>query len=249
MNLPHNGRWLAAISLTLVATTSSAQMQGYWTDSNGTALRDGVGQCVRTSTWSAQTLHPACDTMPTKKVIPPDPDRVVLLPSPDGSVGAVMVQSKQGRQLINSAYGGLAVAKDGALTVAAMDPADVQRRYGAVLVSQPERPMSFVVRFASGSATQLEPDALPILEQIKQVLKTRRVPEITVIGHTDRVGSVAANDALSLKRAQAVRQILVAAGLDSSSMEVAGRGEREPLVATQDEVAEPKNRRVELNLR
>lgn len=248
MTVSQIGRWLAAITLTLAATASPAQMQGYLIDNSGLPVRDRLGQCVRTANWSTQTLHPACDAMP-KKVNTPDPDRVVLLPSSNGEVGAVIVQSKQGQQLINRAYGGLAIDKDGALTIAELDRDAVQRRYGAVLSSQPERPLSFVVRFASGSATQLAPDALPILDQIKQVLKTRRVPEITVIGHTDRVGTVAANDALSLKRAQAVRQILAEAGLDSTRMEIAGRGEREPLVATPDEVAEPLNRRVELNLR
>lgn len=248
MTFAYNRRWLAAITLTLAATASPAQVQGYLTDGSGVPVHDGLGRCVRTANWSTKTLHPACDTMP-EKVRTPDPDRVVLLPSPDGSVGAVIVQSKLGQQLINKAYGGVVTAKDGALTIAEHDPAEVQRRYGAVLGSQPERPLSFVVRFASGSATQLAPDALPTLDQIKQVLKTRRVPEITVIGHTDRVGTVAANDALSLKRAQAVRQILVEAGIDSARMEIAGRGEREPLVATPDEVAEPRNRRVELNLR
>jgi outer membrane protein OmpA-like peptidoglycan-associated protein len=70
-----------------------------------------------------------------------------------------------------------------------------------------------------------------------------------VIGHTDSVGTLEANDALSLRRAATVRALLVTQGVAESSIEVAGRGEREPLVPVGDEVAEPKNRRVEINLR
>jgi outer membrane protein OmpA-like peptidoglycan-associated protein len=231
----------------LVSGLVQAQMQGYWADGSGAPLRDASGQCVRSASWSAQTLHPACDPVAPAKVAPPD--RVVLLPGPDGKVGAVIVQSKQGQQLINSAYGGLSVTKDGTLTDAVEDAASVQSRYGAVLGIQPARPVSFVVRFASGSATSLTPESLPVLEEIKQVLKARSAPEIMVIGHTDRVGTAAANDTLSLKRAQAVKQILIDAGLDGATIEVAGRGQREPLVSTVDQVAEPRNRRVELNVR
>jgi outer membrane protein OmpA-like peptidoglycan-associated protein len=72
--------------------------------------------------------------------------------------------------------------------------------------------------------------------------------EISVIGHTDRVGKLEANDALSLKRAEAVGEQLKAAGI-LAPMEFAGRGEREPLIPTADEVPEPANRRVEINLR
>ena len=72
--------------------------------------------------------------------------------------------------------------------------------------------------------------------------------DITVIGHTDRVGNLETNDTLSHKRAQAVSELLQASGIEAA-MEVAGRGEREPLVPTADEIPEAANRRVEINLR
>jgi len=70
-----------------------------------------------------------------------------------------------------------------------------------------------------------------------------------VIGHTDRVGAVEFNDALSRKRAETVASRLVAAGVPAERIAVAGRGEREPLIPTNDEVAEPRNRRVEIKVR
>lgn len=70
-----------------------------------------------------------------------------------------------------------------------------------------------------------------------------------MIGHTDRVGSVQFNDALSLRRAQKIRDDLVQLGVAAEQIQVAGRREREPLVATEDEIAEPRNRRVEISVR
>ena len=88
-----------------------------------------------------------------------------------------------------------------------------------------------------------------MLAQVRQALAGMPAPEVVVTGHTDRVGPLEANDRLSLARANVVRDILVAAGMDRSLISVAGRGEREPLVATADEVAEAANRRVEIKLR
>jgi outer membrane protein OmpA-like peptidoglycan-associated protein len=60
---------------------------------------------------------------------------------------------------------------------------------------------------------------------------------------------VASNDRLALERAQAVRDMLVQRGLQASFIRAVGRGEREPLVPTPDEQAEPRNRRVEVIVR
>jgi outer membrane protein OmpA-like peptidoglycan-associated protein len=72
---------------------------------------------------------------------------------------------------------------------------------------------------------------------------------VVVIGHTDRVGTVEYNDRLSLQRAERVRAELVRLGVDPARISVEGRGEREPLVPTPDEMPEPQNRRVEVSVR
>jgi outer membrane protein OmpA-like peptidoglycan-associated protein len=75
------------------------------------------------------------------------------------------------------------------------------------------------------------------------------VPDIVVVGHTDSVGSHAVNDALALRRAETVRGMLVAQGIAPASIVAVGRGKRELLVATPDNVAESRNRRVEIIVR
>jgi outer membrane protein OmpA-like peptidoglycan-associated protein len=80
-------------------------------------------------------------------------------------------------------------------------------------------------------------------------IATRPVPELTVAGHTDSLGTDQYNDALSLRRAERVRGLLVARGISPASIVAVGRGKREPLVPTPDGVAEPRNRRVEITVR
>jgi OOP family OmpA-OmpF porin len=65
-----------------------------------------------------------------------------------------------------------------------------------------------------------------------------------VTGHADRAGSEHYNKALSLRRANAVRQALIARGISPDSITVAGRGESEPALPTADGVKEQANRRV-----
>jgi outer membrane protein OmpA-like peptidoglycan-associated protein len=80
-------------------------------------------------------------------------------------------------------------------------------------------------------------------------LRRRPGSDILVIGHTDRVGQQAENDRLSLMRAERLKAELVAQGIAAGRIQAAGRGEREPLVLTDDGVDEPRNRRVEINVR
>lgn len=67
---------------------------------------------------------------------------------------------------------------------------------------------------------------------------------IRVVGHTDRVGSPAANRRLATKRARAVADFLVAAGIPDDLIEVDGLGEADAPIPTDDGVAEPLNRSV-----
>lgn len=176
-------------------------------------------------------------------------DSVTLLPDSDGKVGAVFVKTAKGEQLLNSAYAKAEVSSRGKLSARQDEAASVRERYKAVLAALPPKPASFTVYFVSGSDTELTPESVPVLEQLKAALASRPAPEILVIGHTDRVGKLEDNDALSVRRASNVRTILANVGVQGTTIEVAGRGEREPLVPTADEVAEEKNRRVEISLR
>ena len=175
-------------------------------------------------------------------------ERVILLPSVDGKPSAVAVRDKSGEVLLNQPYAAT-VRRAGAVSGYQSSAEEVNERFADALAALPLRAVSYTVYFASGSSDTLTPESLLEFDKVKADLAARPAGEIRVIGHTDRVGTVQSNDAFSLKRAAAVRELLIAAGVKPAVIESAGRGEREPVVPTEDEVDEAKNRRVEINVR
>ncbi len=177
--------------------------------------------------------------------------RVVLLPDANGKTGAVIVTTDGSQQLLSTAYGSASTNANakGVITLQTEDAVQVRQRYATTLDARPQPPVSFILYFEFGSAVDISPAFKPVLAQLLAALPSYPAPEITVIGHTDRVGSLESNDLLSLQRAQTVRDLIVQAGIQPDMIGVSGRGKREPLVATEDEVPEEKNRRVEINLR
>jgi len=174
-------------------------------------------------------------------------DRVILLPQGDGSSSAVEVQAGGQRLLLDKPYAS-AELRNGQLTPSLSSEQAVRTAYGALFATQPARPLRFTVQFEP-NGNRLAAGADAALAAMRTALATLPAPEVVVTGHTDRVGSLEANDRLSLARAEAVREILVASGVARSAITLVGRGEREPAVATDDEVAEARNRRVEIKIR
>ncbi|MBS1198781.1 MAG: OmpA/MotB [Proteobacteria bacterium] len=182
-------------------------------------------------------------------LLQPAEDKVVLLPGADGQqTGMVVVKTATGEKVLDRPYAAADVSRQGTIKAHQESAESVRQRFGETLAAQPQRPVSYIVYFRT-SSDELTPESLAVVEKLKADLQVRKAPEIVAIGHTDRVGSVGENDVLSLKRAETMRGILVAAGIAAASVEVAGRGEREPQVVTADEVAEARNRRVEINVR
>jgi outer membrane protein OmpA-like peptidoglycan-associated protein len=176
-------------------------------------------------------------------------DLYVLLPGKDGHApGALTVESGGKQATLDQPYEAARVKERGRVEPGTVTPEEVQQAFGRALAAQPPRPASFLLYFLE-ARDDLTPESRQTFTQIIAELGRFPAPEIVVIGHTDRVGTVARNDALSLRRAERVRDELVKAGVDAARIRVEGRGEREPLVPTADEVAEPRNRRVEINIR
>jgi outer membrane protein OmpA-like peptidoglycan-associated protein len=103
------------------------------------------------------------------------------------------------------------------------------------------------ISFAVGRA-DLNPRLRPILDQFASGLSQQQGTEVRIIGHTDNTGSDALNDRLSLDRAQSVRDYLLARGVRADTVQVAGRGEREPVADNATEAGRAQNRRVEIFL-
>lgn len=174
--------------------------------------------------------------------------RVTLLPQPGGAASAVEVRSASGSQRISEPYQVATVSRRGEAALETTTAEQVRETYPRLLALQPPEPERFVLQFEPGRS-QLTDESQVQLATVLSTAWARAGGEIVVTGHTDRQGSEEANDRLSLARAQAVRDLLVARGFRPELIEARGRGEREPLVATDDDVAEPLNRRVEVVVR
>jgi outer membrane protein OmpA-like peptidoglycan-associated protein len=175
----------------------------------------------------------------------PMDETIVLLPDPDGKVGVVIVERGGERTVLDRPYAASRTAVPGAER---LEPQSVRREFGDALSALPPRPTSYVLYFVTG-LDELTDDSKAELKRLLAELRRRPQSDILVIGHTDRVGSDASNDQLSLQRAERVRAELLGLGIVESRLRLAGRGEREPIVPTADGIEEPRNRRVEVNVR
>ncbi|WP_460910461.1 OmpA family protein [Paraburkholderia jirisanensis] len=176
------------------------------------------------------------------------PDKVTLLPDPDGSVGALVVHSATQTKVLDKPYASVEVAKGGAIEPTMDNAAEVQSRYGPLLAAQPPRPTTFTINFLFDSATELAPESAATVDRLKATLRNWPAPHLTVVGHTDMAGADAFNDKLSMRRAQTVAAFLVKAGIPAQEIETAGRGKREPQVHTPDGVPNQMNRRVVITI-
>jgi outer membrane protein OmpA-like peptidoglycan-associated protein len=103
------------------------------------------------------------------------------------------------------------------------------------------------IRFANGKDTILF-DSYPLLDEIGQAIQDNPKMQVSIEGHTDSNGSDAFNLKLSQKRAEAVRDYLIARGIQADRLKATGYGETKPIAPNDTEEGREKNRRVEFNI-
>ena len=186
---------------------------------------------------------------PERRPQGPPQDLAALLPDPDGTVGRATVSNAIGATELTEARAATRVSRNEAPSAAIiLSDIDVQREFGDALASLPPAPQTFTLYFQFESE-DLTPESKALLGKTLQAVKQRPVPDVLVVGHTDTTGPPVPNFQLALRRAQTVRALLLAAGLDDSAVAVASHGESQPLVPTPDDTYEPRNRRVLITVR
>ena len=175
-------------------------------------------------------------------------ETVVVLPSADGHIGTVVVEHAGERYVLNQAYATSRSLGEDRAKVTQLSEPEIRQSFGSTLQFLPARPASFLLYFVTGT-DELTDESKGELKKILAALKQRPVPDIMVVGHTDTVGDVEANDRLSAQRAERMKSFLIEIGIPGTQIQTAGRGERELLVPTADNTDEPRNRRVEISVR
>nr|WP_280811290.1 OmpA family protein [Variovorax boronicumulans] len=176
--------------------------------------------------------------------------RVVLLPQADGKPSAVVVRVKDGEEVLSKPYqrATAAVGASGAPVVDQADAAKVQAENKPLFDLRPPPPQRYTVFFEVGGTT-LTPASQQIMTEALAAALARSGGDIVVTGHTDTKGTGESNDQLSRRRAQEVVQLFVERQFPANRVEAVGRGERDLAVPTADEVDEPRNRRVTIEVR
>jgi outer membrane protein OmpA-like peptidoglycan-associated protein len=204
-------------------------------------------------TVSARLLPPALPAALTGLLMAacathPEPQgAVVLLPNPAGRETAVTVTQGPKQLVLDQSYAAARLTSEGPQPYAA-GAQEVQARFGEALAARPAAPTQFTLYFVEGS-DEFTPESKKAIDEVFGEIARRPVPDVLVVGHTDKVGSDAFNDPLSRQRAETVRAALLGRGLPPDKVVAIGRGKREPAVPTADGVAEPRNRRVEIQVR
>ena len=191
----------------------------------------------------------ACGLRASRDLERPGQVLVVLLPDSDsGTVGRVVVSNSEGSTELSTAWASTRVNTSQAPTVRMLNESEVMRRFGDIIATlpPPSRHFTLLFRFDSEALTD---EGAKLVQDVLQAVKSQPVPDVVVVGHTDTTGTPQSNAELGLRRANAVRTLLIEAGLGASAIEVRSHGEAELLVKTADGVFEPRNRRVEITVR
>jgi outer membrane protein OmpA-like peptidoglycan-associated protein len=174
----------------------------------------------------------------------------VVLPNADGrpGSGAIAVEKGSASTLLDRPYAAAAAFGARSPSGVLVGAAEIGTIFGRALRARPILPSHFLLHFPLGGVMPL-PESLPEYQKILADIRRRPVYEIEVIGFTDTVADPGFNRRLGTDRAEEVRRMLIRDGAGERNISVASRGKLDLLVPTPDQVAEPRNRRVEVTVR
>jgi outer membrane protein OmpA-like peptidoglycan-associated protein len=174
---------------------------------------------------------------------------VQLMPDPDGHVGQVTVTTQMGSAQLTLAGCAVRVADAKSMPTPPEDlsEAESEALFGAAKRALPEKPVRFILYFES-ETIRLTPESQALLPKVLATARERSSRDIAIVGHASAAGDATYNIDISRRRAEAVRKLVVKAGLPPEGIEVASHGSANPLVISNNP-HEPKNRRVEITVR
>ena len=172
---------------------------------------------------------------------------VVLLPD-EKAHGSISISQGDVVTVLDAPMTAARVDHQGRVEKEAITQAEVEKNFSDAIAAMPPKPISFTLYFEEGS-TVVTKDSKDALSKLFAEVAGREAVEVEIIGHTDTIGKASDNDRLSLERAQAIKKDLISQGLKSDFIRAVGRGSRDLLISTPDNVREPRNRRVEVIVR
>lgn len=169
---------------------------------------------------------------------------VVLLDS-GKSENAILVANEEGETKLDQVGSYVDIDKKKTGKVKSMSEDEIKSRFSKALAAAPKEPITYILYFEPNS-TMLTGASEGTLKKALKSIEERTPCEVDIIGHTDTIGSSSVNVIVSLKRAKYIESVVRKSGVKMLALRAKGYGEEDLLVQTADEVAEAKNRNVEI---
>jgi OOP family OmpA-OmpF porin len=209
-----------------IAAFAQAKSIDNWRAADGTVWKNGTNElCWRDAGWTPATAAEACDG--AIKAPPPAPPAPKVAPPPPPAAP---------------------VAPPAVAPVA-----PVAKPAAPVAPPPPPAPVSEKVTFAADAffdtgKSALKPDAAAKLGDLVDKTKGVNLEVIIAVGHTDSQGNAAANQKLSVARAEAVKKFLTSKGVENNRVYTEGKGSAQPVADNKTAEGRAKNRRVEVEV-
>ncbi len=176
------------------------------------------------------------------------PKAMAVLDESDGK-NAIVIRTDAGEMVVDEPFQAAVIKdKDTLPEAKQMSKEEVMGIFAETKKALPKKPASVLFHYDSGK-TDIKAEDLPKLDEIATLVEERIPCDVIIIGHSDRVGSDSANSKISLERADKIKKLIEEKNLDILSLTTEYYGENDPIVPTEDDVAEPLNRRVEVMVR
>ena len=222
-------QFLVLAVLPAAASAQTVSNDGYARDLSADVVKNPFGLCWRTAQWTEAKAIAECDAdaapKPMKKVEAAPAPVVPRAPEPK------LVEAPR-PQPAPIAVAPLAAA-----------PAAVPVRARTQSIT-----LGADASFDTGKA-DLKPEGQGKLGELAAKLRDVSFDAIAVTGHTDNVGTDVANQRLSLRRANAVKQYLATHGINAEKIKTTGRGKTSPVADNKTTQGRARNRRVEVEIR
>ena len=220
-------QFLLLAVLPAAASAQTVSNDGYARDLAADVVKNPFGLCWRTAQWTEAKAIAECDAdaapKPMKKVEAAPAPVVPFAPEPK------LVEASR-PQPAPIAVAPLAAA-----------PVPVRARTQSITLGAD-------ASFDTGKA-DLKPEGQAKLGELAAKLRDVSFDSIAVTGHTDNVGTDVANQRLSLRRANAVKQYLATHGIAGEKIKTTGRGKTSPMADNKTTQGRARNRRVEVEIR
>ena len=222
---------LKILSVAVIAAFSCNAHSGdgpYWTDVNGNIVRSATtGECIRSINWTPEDVIEGCDGKPVQ-------------PKPTAKTAPAAAVPLVAAAPADSDGDGVPDDVDKCPDSPTDKPVDAD---GCTIVSV----VLENVQFESNSS-ELTAGSSESLDKVVNAMSEYDQLRIEIQAHTDNMGEASYNLSLSEKRANSVRDYLIAKGVAANRMEVKGYGETQPISDNSTRDGRAKNRRVELKV-